>query len=354
MRQYGRNDPCPCGSGRKHKRCCLEVERGALRLAGGLEARIDALGAFAREAALGAWLDAFERHVGHLNGWGFVPPGESEWLDVWFIEHGAALEGRTPLDAAPDQHLCDAALRRSAITAWWAHGDAFPLRATGWREELPATLHSRHRPLGELRDGALVVARGVESSPGHLALAGRPVVVDEDAVGDVLAVLAGADPAMALFAALRWPEERCVTAEGEQVIQHYLQYAVEDTAEAISLLRAAPGVVEDEDANTLYEDDVEFAVLRPGPFVVVEPSPEPGVRWELCAEDAAERPVLGEVTVSPAEREICLSAPSAHRLKMLRAALPAAVLALVGEVVDDMIDVPDVLPRMRRARFAHA
>jgi preprotein translocase subunit SecA len=23
----GRNDPCPCGSGRKYKKCCLEAER---------------------------------------------------------------------------------------------------------------------------------------------------------------------------------------------------------------------------------------------------------------------------------------------------------------------------------------
>jgi hypothetical protein len=27
----GRNDPCPCGSGKKHKRCCLDTERGGRR-----------------------------------------------------------------------------------------------------------------------------------------------------------------------------------------------------------------------------------------------------------------------------------------------------------------------------------
>lgn len=25
--QTGRNDPCPCGSGRKYKRCCLDKRR---------------------------------------------------------------------------------------------------------------------------------------------------------------------------------------------------------------------------------------------------------------------------------------------------------------------------------------
>jgi hypothetical protein len=27
----GRNDPCPCGSGRKYKQCCLEKDEAALR-----------------------------------------------------------------------------------------------------------------------------------------------------------------------------------------------------------------------------------------------------------------------------------------------------------------------------------
>ena len=27
MRKAGRNDPCPCGSGKKYKRCCLDRDR---------------------------------------------------------------------------------------------------------------------------------------------------------------------------------------------------------------------------------------------------------------------------------------------------------------------------------------
>ncbi|HLE85676.1 MAG TPA: SEC-C metal-binding domain-containing protein [Thermoanaerobaculia bacterium] len=27
--KIGRNDPCPCGSGKKYKRCCLERDRAA-------------------------------------------------------------------------------------------------------------------------------------------------------------------------------------------------------------------------------------------------------------------------------------------------------------------------------------
>jgi uncharacterized protein len=29
-REIGRNDPCPCGSGRKHKQCCGRLRRGTL------------------------------------------------------------------------------------------------------------------------------------------------------------------------------------------------------------------------------------------------------------------------------------------------------------------------------------
>jgi hypothetical protein len=28
MSKLGRNDPCPCGSGRKHKQCCLAAVSG--------------------------------------------------------------------------------------------------------------------------------------------------------------------------------------------------------------------------------------------------------------------------------------------------------------------------------------
>ena len=27
MKKIGRNDPCPCGSGKKYKKCCLKKDR---------------------------------------------------------------------------------------------------------------------------------------------------------------------------------------------------------------------------------------------------------------------------------------------------------------------------------------
>lgn len=37
MALHGRNEPCPCGSGRKYKRCCLDREQELIRRAGALE-----------------------------------------------------------------------------------------------------------------------------------------------------------------------------------------------------------------------------------------------------------------------------------------------------------------------------
>ena len=33
MAKPGRNDPCPCGSGKKYKRCCLDKDEAAGRAA---------------------------------------------------------------------------------------------------------------------------------------------------------------------------------------------------------------------------------------------------------------------------------------------------------------------------------
>jgi predicted ATPase with chaperone activity len=43
--EIGRNDPCPCGSGKKYKRCCLlvraEEERAVRVLSGGFGRALD-------------------------------------------------------------------------------------------------------------------------------------------------------------------------------------------------------------------------------------------------------------------------------------------------------------------------
>ncbi len=67
---------------------------------------------------------------------------------------------------------------------------------------------------------------------------------------------------------------------------------------------------------------------------------------------AADPPLLGEVTVSPEEGELSLSAPTRHRADCLLEALPSQVRSRLGAVTVEDLDIPDVLPRVRRDRLA--
>jgi hypothetical protein len=352
VRDVGRNDQCPCGSGRKHKRCCLDVERAALRIGVDAERRILDLGLRARREAAAEWRRAYESNLAPLSRWGTVPAEMGAWLDTWLACHAAVIEGRTPLEAFSGQppSPVDEQLGRSAICAWWVRGTGFPLPATHWRCEEPVVLHSGREPLGVLSDGALMVARGVEAGPAHVALIGRPVVVEDTVVGEVLTLL-NATPADALCAALRWPEVREHTAEGE-LVQHCLRsYELNDPAGVMAALRATAGVTEREDVVSYWEDDVVFKVARGSSAGVVEPAPELGVIWELCGEDSASPPLLGEITVSPEDCELTLSAPTRARADCLLTALPAQVRLALGDLKAEDIDVPDVLPRVNRERL---
>ena len=51
MPKTGRNDPCPCGSGKKYKQCCLEKDRAA-DLAPAIAQRIALQAQMANRAAL--------------------------------------------------------------------------------------------------------------------------------------------------------------------------------------------------------------------------------------------------------------------------------------------------------------
>jgi hypothetical protein len=326
----------------------LEVERSALRLAAALEERVLELGALVREEAGPAWREAYERYLAPLPGTGVALPEYAAWLDTWLVCDAPVFGGRTPLEALPaESQPIDAELRRSSIFGWWARGAAFPLPATPWREEAPLTLHSRHEPFGALRDGALLVARGAEVGDGQVALVGRPVVVDDDAVDDVLALLHKA-PDQALCAALRWPEVREHTAEGDLVQHCFRRYELADPDAAVGLLRAAAAITEDLEVLTYWEDDVAFKVFGPPSTEVVEPAPETGVVWELCDEDISDPPLLGELTVSPDDGDLTLSAATRARVERLLVALPRRLRDALGPVVSEDLDLPEVRPRVSR------
>jgi len=347
----GRNDPCPCGSGNKHKRCCLEIEQAALRAATAAEERVFELGHRFREQDTPAWVSAYERNIAPLNRFGTVPAEFAAWLDLWLVCDEPLVDGRSLLEVAATSETAaaDERLLASSISGWWLRGAEFPVPAAPWRYDEPVTLHCPRQPLGSPADGALLIGRGVDVGRGHVALIGRPVVVDEKAVDDLLGVLART-PSQALFAALRWPEWREHTADGELVQQFYRCYSLSDPEAAMAALRASSTAME-RDVLCYGEDDVEFAIAAPSITDVVEPAAEPGVVWDLCEEDRADPPVLGEVTVSPADGELLVSAPTRKRADRLLDALPSEVRAGLGELIYDDLDGPDVLPRMSRDRL---
>jgi hypothetical protein len=351
MAQTGRNDPCPCGSGRKHKRCCLDIEQTARRVAAEAEARIEELGDRSRHEAPAQWCDAYERTLAPLNGGGLLLREMASWLNLWLVCDAPVIEGRTPLAAygADEPRSVDERLESSAIGAWWLRGSDFPAPATPWRRDDALTLHCDREPLGAMCDGALLVGRAIQVTETHAALVGRPVVVDEQALDDVLYVLQAA-PADALCAALRWPEVREHTAEGELVRQCLRRYELVDPEAALASLQASRRATE-QDLLGYYEGDVTFYVSGGRLAGVVAPPRERGVTWELCEEDHEDPPRLGEVTVSPADAELILSAPTRSRVERLAAALPWALRSSLGPPLGEHLDGPEVMPRVSRERL---
>jgi len=113
-RKTGRNDPCPCGSGKKYKRCCLRGTRSAdsrdpatmkwrrmRRLLEGVPQRmVDfVIATHGEQALLEAWDDAM-----HLDDAPFDPDSpEMAWVMPWIL-HCWPLEpeGTALADAAPE------------------------------------------------------------------------------------------------------------------------------------------------------------------------------------------------------------------------------------------------------------
>lgn len=299
-----------------------------------------------RERDLAVWRAEFEREIGPLSRFGTVIAAEAAWLDTWLVCHAAVIDGRTPIDATRAPLPIDERLRQGSIGGWWVRGSEFPAAATPWREESSLTLHCAHEPLGALVEGALLIARGIDVGAGQVALVGRPVIVDEQAVSDILGLLHRA-PERELCAGLRWPEVRTHTAAGEIVRQRFRHYSAARRRRRCGRPAPAPTASRSE-LLTYWDDDVVFKVLGAAVEAAVKPPDEPGVIWEQCDEDAGDPPLLGELTISPEEGEVSLSAPSEGHMERLVAVLPASLL---GERESDNVDLPDVLPRVRRERL---
>ncbi len=113
-----RNDPCPCGSGRKYKRCCLGKERSAPAPAPGpaytAAERERALEKLMRFAVREEFLD--DHTVAFALFWGVLDDKRDEALArvidesrgaylMWFAVDMNLEDGKTVLDLFLDRHM---------------------------------------------------------------------------------------------------------------------------------------------------------------------------------------------------------------------------------------------------------
>lgn len=226
-----------------------------------------------------------------------------------------------------------------------------------------ATLETVRAPSGGVRPGCLLVARSVPRPEGRLTLLGAAPAVEADAERDFEALLAelaaGPEEPELLWrhrggrlasAAWSWIEERDHTLDGELVQDVHVVYALPDLRRALDAL----------DADTEFDrlraqDDEETAVwhwVATGPTQpTITPSPEPGVRWELCEEDRADPPARARIEVGLYDHDLWLFAPTVRRLLDAEAELTHRLSGLLGERAERYIDHPSIVRRWQRERF---
>lgn len=199
MSKPGRNDPCPCGSGRKYKRCCLGHEAEHDAFAATLEAAaLPLLSRLAKFAENGARtpLDAIARRdfpfwTGPLDDGMAARVVDHIMFDVRLERYG-----RTAIDefALEQGHLLSDA-ERAMLEAWGA-AHRLLYRVDGWSagflnltDTLAEQPHAiRVWPLGRgaglIPDGAPVALRAL-SAAGAFMSVGRPTTFGPRAVEDV-------------------------------------------------------------------------------------------------------------------------------------------------------------------------
>lgn len=103
MQRPGRNDPCPCGSGRKFKRCCGlrdEVDaKTTVRLAAQAQAR--ALGVTSGPSDPGQWrrIAAFLDHVARDQGRSREELADLTGFDLALVNNALDVSGPFPIEA---------------------------------------------------------------------------------------------------------------------------------------------------------------------------------------------------------------------------------------------------------------
>lgn len=362
----GRNEPCPCGSERKHKRCCLPLMEAARHELPALEREVTRMARDWRVREPARYADRLaDFYAGGLAAFGWQGPDPEELLeaDLWLLfapdaEGGEAIVTQAAAQAADDRRL--AALAASTLRAWWVEA-AEPTGALVARcpfTEHPARLWPARGIHGaEARDGCYVVARTVALSTGQLGLLGRApaVLPDVEAYFEALLdELAGSDGrwrdegARLFRAAWSWPEEREHTREGTVVADAHVVYDLHDPERLAADLDRLPTLRRHHDPDP-DEPWVLTWHRMAGDDREVPPPAEPGVTWTLCREDA-ERPARSADLQIDGD-ELWIFAPTLARLNAAERELCAQLGRAPGVEHDRHVEPAEIVPRWRRERW---
>jgi hypothetical protein len=220
----GRNDPCPCGSGRKFKRCC--IGGGPLTLAQRVPLILQRLGHFATGPEGHGTM--FGLAVSAAGGHQDVADAIRRFLEDPFLVDVAIHEGglgeeyldqREPLLAADEVGLLEAVLdepRRLWEVTAVAPGKSLRLRDTGSGDEVTVTERSGSKGR---EPGELMLARATIVD-GEAMLFGVPVLVPLRERARVLRMLDGwidAD-ALAMWFGSSFLPPRMTNREGEALV----------------------------------------------------------------------------------------------------------------------------------------
>jgi len=293
----GRNDPCPCGSGRKYKKCCLATSAqvpGAYTKAES-ESAWAALGRFASRAEFAGDFAAAEasffaplyralpdelRRVliaeSHLffEGWflcDFVLRGGRTAADIFLEREGARLRSgeRRYLERASLAHL------RPYEVVGIKPGESLDLLDlwTGQRIQVEERLGTH-----QLAQWDILAARILLGAGDRPVIDGSAYIYPVDARGDILKdlrrgyrKLKGADPGIDLatffkrmgrlfyllwlqHVALR-PAPRMVTSEGDAIVLSRVVFDVKDHAAVAAALAARPDLEPQRDGSYLWLQD---------------------------------------------------------------------------------------------------
>ena len=299
-----------------------------------------------------------------LDAFGIRGPTRDELLtaELWFLLDCPLPSGETPiaLRRRQDPGRKTEMLARSELRAWRVAsvgpGSGFTgLCALGTGR---ARIDALAGVSGELRRGAVVVGRSVPVGPERWVLIGTARVVEPEVSAEFAALLLPLDAprgeewrvhgGVVAAAAWAWPEEREVTIDGEVVEEACVRYLVSEPDEVRARLADDPELI------WLGESDYDGALRWRWRWDTPAPRPpqaEPGVRFELCDEDAADVPYLAEVNFDPYDDELWLFAPTPARLAIARRLMRDRIGPRLAAVISFDIEPPESVPRWKRLRF---